>query len=183
MSKVYLFFAQGMEEIESLTVVDLLRRAKIDVTTVSVTGEQYVIGSHNIEVKSDILLENVDWSLGDMIVLPGGMPGTLNLEACTELMKQVDSYVNQGKRVAAICAAPTILGHRGILKGKRACCYPGKEDQLDGAKVVYDSVCVDGSIITGRGLGTAIDFALAIIEELESKKLADDIATSVVYSR
>ena len=116
-----------------------------------------------------------------MLVLPGGMPGTKNLEACDELMTRVDEMSQNNRNVSAICAAPTILGHRGILNGRRACCYPGLEGQLSGASVCADTVSTDGNIITSRGVGTAIDFALAIITKLVSKEKADEIAKSVVY--
>ena len=181
LAKVLIFLADGFEEIEGLTVVDLLRRAGIDITTVSVSGRDRVTGSHGIEVGTDTVLDAVDFAGGDMIVLPGGMPGTKNLEACDELMTQVDAYIAAGKRVSAICAAPTILGHRGHLKGKKACCYPGMEGELAGAEVSYDAVSADGGIITSRGLGTAVPFALAIIEALADKNTAGRIGKSVVY--
>ena len=112
MSEVYVFFATGFEEIEGLTCVDLMRRADIDVTTVSVTGEHTVVGSHKIPVQMDKLFDEVDFGQAKMLVLPGGGPGTKNLEAFEPLMKQIDAFVKEGKAVAAICAAPSILGHR-----------------------------------------------------------------------
>ncbi len=124
MSKVYVF-ATGFEEIEGLTCVDLMRRADIDVTTVSVTGDRTVVGSHKIPVQMDKLFEEVDFGQVQMLVLPGGGPGTKNLEAFEPLMKQIDAFVKEGKAVAAICAAPSILGHRGHLNGKKAICFPG----------------------------------------------------------
>lgn len=181
MAKVLIFFAEGFEEIEGLTVVDLLRRAGIDITTVSITDKNEVTGSHNISVRTDTIINSADFAGSDMIVLPGGMPGTRNLEACDKLMEQVDEYIAGGKRVSAICAAPTILGHRGHLSGRKACCYPGLEGELKGADTSTDPVSVAGNIITSRGLGTAIPFALAIIEALSDKATADKIATSVVY--
>ena len=180
---VYVFLAEGFEEIEALTVVDLGRRAGLDVQTVSITRDKTVTGARGIPVNTDTVLKKVEWERADMLVLPGGMPGTRNLEACDELMSHVDEMAHSGRRVSAICAAPTILGHRGILEGKRACCYPGLEGQLTGAAVCADSVSVDGNIITSRGVGTAIDFALAIITELISADKADEIAGAVVYRK
>lgn len=178
---VYVFLAQGFEEIEALTVVDLGRRAGLDVQTVSITRDRTVTGARGIPVVTDTVLGKIDWDAADMLVLPGGMPGTKNLEACDELMTHVDKMSQNNRNVSAICAAPTILGHRGILNGRRACCYPGLEGQLSGASVCADTVSTDGNIITSRGLGTAIDFALAIITKLVSKEKADEIAKSVVY--
>ena len=178
---VYVFLAEGFEEIEALTVVDLGRRAGLDVQTVSITHDRSVKGARGIPVEADTVINKVDWDGADMIVLPGGMPGTKNLEACEELVTRVDEMSYSGRNISAICAAPTILGHRGILEGKKACCYPGLEAQLVGASVCASSVCVDGNIITSRGVGTAIDFALAIITKLISKEKADAIAKSVVY--
>lgn len=182
MAKVLIFLADGFEEIEGLTVVDILRRAGIDVITVSITDKDEVVGSHKIRLTADTTIGALDFTKGDMIVLPGGMPGTKNLEACDSLMQQVDAYIKEGKKVSAICAAPKILGHRGHLKGIKACCYPGLEGELAGAEVSYDAVSVAGNIITSRGLGTAIPFALAITESLIDKAMADKIADSVVYS-
>lgn len=181
MSKVYLFLAEGHEEVEALMVVDVCRRAGIDLQTVSITGNKAVTSSHKVTYMADHLFEEIECSDADMLILPGGMPGTLNLEAYEPLMKQVDSFAAAGKNVSAICAAPTVLGRRGILNGKKACCYPGMEADLKGADVVFDKVAVDGNIITARGLGCAIDFGLAIIEKLIDKETADKIATAVVY--
>lgn len=181
MSKVCVFFGTGYEEIEALTVVDLLRRQGIDTDMVSVMGEKTVVSSHGIPVVMDRLLEEVDFSKVDVLVLPGGMPGTKNLEACVPLMEQVDAFVAEGKLVCAICAAPTILGHRGHLKDRRAICYPGMEEQLTGAVVVFEPAVRDGNIITGRGMGCSIPFGLAIVEYLQGKEAADALAEKIVY--
>ena len=182
MSKVYIFLAEGHEEIEALTVVDLLRRAGIDIEMISITGNRQVTGSHGITTTADKLFEEIDCDAAQMLVLPGGMPGTRNLEAHEELMKNIDAFAaSSDKCIAAICAAPTVFGHRNLLNGKKACCYPGMEDQLLGANVSYDKVSVDGNIITSRGLGTAIEFALAIIEKLDSAQKAEQIGKAVVY--
>lgn len=183
MSKVCVFFGNGYEEIEALTVVDILRRQGIDTQMVSVMNDKTVTGSHQIPVVMDSLIEDVDFNSVDMIVLPGGMAGTRKLEECGPLMDQVDSFLTSGKAVAAICAAPTILGHRGHLKGKKAICYPGLENELSGAEVVYEAAVRDGNIITGRGMGCAIDFALMIVEYFADEKAADAMAEKIVYIR
>ena len=182
MSKVAVFFGTGYEEIEALTVVDILRRAGIETEMVSITGEKAVTSSHQITVAMDKVLQEVDFEALDMIVLPGGMPGTKNLEACEPLMEQVDAFVTGGKMVAAICAAPSILGHRGFLKGKDACSYPSFESHLEGANVLKQPAVTDGNIITGRGMGAAVPFALAILEKLAGKEVAQKMAETIVYS-
>lgn len=182
MSNVAVFFATGYEEIEALTVVDILRRADIDTKMVSVTGEKQVTSSHKVTVEMDELLENMDFSAIDVLVLPGGLPGTTNLEACEPLMKQLDAFVADGKLVAAICAAPSILGHRGFLKGKKACSSPGFESQLDGAQIVDKPAVIDGDIITGRGMGAAVPFGLAILEKLKGRAAAEKVADAIRYT-
>lgn len=181
MSKIAVFFATGYEEIEALTVVDLCRRAGVLVDMVSITGEKEVTGSHGITVKMDMLLDVVDFDGLDMIVLPGGMPGTKNLEACEALMAQVDDFYKKGKCISAICAAPSIFGHRGLLQGRRACAYPGFENHLEGAEVSAKPVEVSDHVTTSRGLGTAIPFALAIVERFCGSDKALELAKSVVY--
>lgn len=181
MSKVCIFFATGYEEIEALTVVDILRRAEIDVDMVSVTGEKTVTSSHNITVEMDKLFNEVNFENVDMLVLPGGMPGTTNLEAFEPLMNRIDEFYNNGKYVAAICAAPSIFGHRGILKGKTACSYPTFESHLEGAAVSKKAAVVDGNVITGRGMGAAIPFALAILTELKGNEEAEAMKEKIVY--
>ena len=181
MSKIAVFFATGYEEIEALTVVDLCKRAGIVVDMVSVTGEQVVTGSHKISVTMDKMLNDVDFANYDMLVLPGGMPGTRNLEACEELMKGLDAFYQSGKQIGAICAAPSIFGHRGYLEGKAACCYPGFEDELSGALVSENQVEVSENVITSRGLGTAIPFALAIVEHFCGAEKAKELANGIIY--
>lgn len=182
MSKAAVFFGTGYEEIEALTVVDILRRAGVDTSMVSVSEERKVSGSHAITVEMDAVIAEVAFDSLDLVVLPGGMPGTTNLEACEALMEQVDAFVSQGKIVAAICAAPSILGHRGILKGRKACCYPSWESHLEGAEVLEQPAVIDGNVITGRGMGAAVPFALAIIERLQGKEAACKMAESIVYT-
>lgn len=181
MSKVCVFFGTGFEEIEALTVVDILRRAGIETEMVSVMGEQTVMGSHRIPVVMDKLLAEVDFDSVDVLVLPGGLAGTKNLEACEALMDKVDAFVAEGRMVCAICAAPSILGHRGHLQGKRAITYPGFEEQLTGAQIVAEPAVRDGNIITGRGMGCSIPFALEILKYLTDEKTVIAMAEKIVY--
>lgn len=179
--KVGVFLADGFEEIEGLTVVDLLRRADVEVTTISITGEYTIHGAHKIDVQADKLFEDVDVAELDMAVLPGGMPGTLNLGAHEGLGKVLKDFYGQKKYIAAICAAPSVFGQYGFLNGRKATSYPGFEEKLQGAKYVTDAVAVDDFVITSRGLGTAIDFSLALIETLVDKEMAEKIAKAIIY--
>lgn len=178
---VALFLANGFEEIEALTVSDILRRAGIPILLVAVSEVPRIESSHGIVVETDTVINRVNFDEVDMIVLPGGMPGTLNLEANETLMKNLDSFYQNGKKISAICAAPSILGHRGMLKGKKACCFPGFEKDLEGADVKYDSVVKDGEIITARGMGCAIDFALKILETYQGADAALEMSKKIVY--
>ena len=178
---IAVFFANGYEEIEALTVVDLTRRAGIETWMVSITDEKAVTGSHSITVSMDKTLAEVDLEQVDMIVLPGGMPGTLNLEACEPLMEKIKEFDKAGKYISAICAAPTVFGHLGLLNGKKACCYPSMEDGLVGAEVTYESTAMADHILTSRGMGTAIDFGLQIIARFQGQDAAEDMAKKIVY--
>ena len=178
---IAVFFANGYEEIEALTVVDLTRRAGIETWMVSITQEKSVTGSHGISVSMDKTLAEVDFEQVDMIVLPGGMPGTINLEACEPLMEKVKEFDKAGKYISAICAAPTVFGHLGLLNGKKACCYPSMEDGLVGAEVTYEPTAMADHILTSRGMGTAIDFGLQIIARFQGQDAAEDMAKKIVY--
>ena len=181
MAKTAIFLANGFEEIEALTVVDLLRRAQIEISMVSISDNYEVTGSHNIPVKADKLFNEVDFDEVDMIILPGGMPGTTNLFNCEPLKEKITEFNNSGKLLSAICAAPTVYGKMGLLNGKKACCYPGCEKDLLGAETTTDEVTVDGNFTTSRGMGTAIPFGLAIIERFQGKQAADEMAAKIVY--
>ena len=183
MKKIGVFLAEGCEEIEALTVVDIARRAGLEVAMISVSGEKQVKGAHDITFLTDIPAEYIDYDMLDGIVLPGGMPGTLNLEACEPLMEQVKEFDKNGKYISAICAAPTVFGHLGLLNGKKACCYPSMEDGLVGAEVTYEPTAEAEHILTSRGMGTAIDFGLQIIGRFQGKDAADEMAKKIVYSR
>lgn len=174
--------ASGFEEIEAVCVIDVLRRAGLDVKVVSVTGKYEVTGAHQIQFVADILFEQMDYSDVYMIVLPGGMPGTANLDAHEGLKECIRDFYTQGKFLAAICAAPFILGNIGILNGKQAVCYPGYESQLIGSEVLTVPVVQSGNIITGRGVGCALDFALKIVEQAVSKEKADLLAAQMLIS-
>lgn len=182
MKECYVFLAEGFEEIEALTVVDILRRDNIVVQTVSITKEKTVEGAHRIPVVTDKLLKDIKISDAALLVLPGGMPGTLNLKECEPLMDMVRQFAETNRRIAAICAAPTILGDMGILEGKAACCYPGMEGQLKGAKVSMEEVVTDGNITTSRGMGTAIPFALELVRIFDSETEAGALKRKVVYN-
>ncbi len=181
MARVYLFLAEGFEEIEGLTVVDLLRRAEIDISMVSITGKLTVTGSHHITTDADVLFEDADFSDADMLVLPGGLPGTVNLLEHPGLDALLREFAAKEKNIAAICAAPRVLGTKGMLAGKKVTCYPGNETYLTGAQVMDAAVVEDGNILTSRGMGTAIDFALAIIRYLKDAQEAEKIAKSIQY--
>ena len=181
MKKVGVFFGTGYEEIEALTVVDLLRRVNIDVQCISIDNQKQVMGSHNINVDMDAGINDIDFDSLDMIVCPGGMPGTKNLEACDALTQQVKRFYENGKLIGAICAAPSIFGHMGLLKGRKACIFPGMEAELTGAEVVYDDVVQSEHVITSRGMGTAIAFGLKIIENLLDMETAEALGKKIVY--
>ena len=168
---IYVFLANGFEEVEALTPVDFLRRCDLDVRTVGVSGP-VAMGSHKIPVGCDLTVEELDLEGCDGVILPGGMPGTLNLEACEEVKNAVLWCAEHGKWIGAICAAPSVLGHLGLLKGKKATCFPGFEEELTGAEVLTDAVVRDGNIITSRGAGTASQFAFALIEAFCSPEQA-----------
>ena len=180
---VYVFLADGFEEIEGLTVVDLLRRAEIETMMVSIQDTPAVMGAHKIPVTADLTIANVPDKAPEMVVLPGGMPGTLNLKADERVRSKVAKNLAEDRYIAAICAAPSVFADMGILKGKTATSYPNFEECLKeaGANYIYDQVAVDGKIITSRGMGTAIAFAGKIIEVLKDKETAERILDSIVY--
>lgn len=179
--KVGMMVANGYEEVEMLTVVDLLRRAGMTCDIISVTGKKELTSSHKVTVIADLLFEDADFDSYDALVIPGGMPGTTNLGAHAGVCEQLKKAYADGKLIAAICAAPTVFGKLGLLEGKKAICYPGMEDQLTGARVTYEPAVRDGNIITSRGMGTAIDFGLEILAYYEGREAAAELAEKVVY--
>ena len=166
---IYVYLADGFEETEAITPIDLLRRAGKKVITVGV-GDNIVVGSHGIPVVVDTIVQEAPLiDELEMIILPGGMPGTLNLEKSEYVQKAIDFCMEKNITIGAICAAPSILGHKGLLKGKKAVCYEGFESQLEGAEIGMGAIAVDGNIVTARGAGVAIQFGLALVEKAVSK--------------
>ena len=180
MKKVAVFLAPGFEECEALMTVDLLRRAQLDTTMYSIHNTDEVTGSHDITVKADKKLNELN-ELFDCVILPGGMPGTKYLMESKEVNALVVEHFNQNRLVAAICAAPSVLGELQLLQGKKATCFPGFEDQLHGAEVLNQKAVADGNIITAKGLGAAVEFAHAIISYLINSKTADQVVKTIQY--
>lgn len=181
--KVHIHLAEGFEEIEALAVADVLRRAHVDVYLVSVTGDSFVKGAHDITVKADLLFDDIDYDNSDMIILPGGMPGTTNLYEHQGLKDRILEFDKQNKWIGAICAAPgVILGGLEIFKGRRATSYPGFDKKMPDASYSEDKVVKDGNIITSRGPGTAILFALEIVKNLVGEKEAENLEKSMIVS-
>lgn len=180
MKKVFVFLANGFEEIEAISIIDVLRRGELTVTTVSITGDHLVTGAHAIPVKADQLFDKTDFSEGALFVLPGGMPGASNLKMHIGLKSLIEKYHTEKKLIAAICAAPIVLGELGLLKGKKATAYPGFESQLTGAELIQAGVVKDGTIITGRGPGFAVEFALTLVAELQGKAKTDEVASGML---
>lgn len=175
MSEAAVFLADGFEEIEALTVVDVLRRGGVEAETVSVMNRLNVIGAHGIEVKADSLFDAASFDGVAMLVLPGGGEGTRNLKNHKGLNDLCEAFAKDKKYLCAICAAPSVLGVRGLLRGKTAVCYPGFEDMLEGAVIGANRVEKDGMVITSKGPGTAADFALALLKELKGEETADRV--------
>ena len=181
MKKVTVLLADGFEEIEALTVVDLLRRAKVYVDTVSITDDYTVRGAHGIPVQTEDLITEIDFKESDMIVLPGGMPGTTNLSESGTLKDHIIKYNEQGKWLAAICAAPSIFSSLGILKDKKATSFPSFADKMD-CKEYGGGVVRDGNIITGKGLGVALELGLELISCLIDEETSGKIADQIQYN-
>ncbi len=179
---LYMFFADGFEEVEAIATLDIIRRAGIEIMSVGVDS-QTVKGSHNISVMCDTTVDKVicDKSI-DGIILPGGMPGTTNLMNNNVVNGIIDFCYSQNKLICAICAAPMILGRKGLLKGKKAVCFPGFEEELEGAIVSSEYVCNSDGIITAKGMGSAIDFGLEIVAELLDKNTSDKLKSTLQCS-
>jgi len=178
--KIAVHLADGFEEIEAVSIIDVLRRAGLEVVVVSVTGKPEVSGAHQLKIVADTLFERVNYDEIYMIVLPGGMPGAANLDAHAGLKAQIRHFNKENKQLAAICAAPLVYGNLGILEGKQAVCYPGFEKYLKGAEVLSEPVVESGNVITGRGPGTAIKFALKIVEKAVSVEKAELLAKQML---
>lgn len=179
---VYVHLAEGFEEIEALTVIDVLRRADIDTMSVSMTGEKLVRGTHGINVEADIIFEDADYDGCGMIVLPGGLPGADHLMAHKDLNEKIDEFIAKGKKLAAICAAPMVLGSHESLAGKTATVYPGMESRLGSLIPISVDTIQDGNVITGKGPALAMKFALAIVEDLKGEEAAKSIADGLLFN-
>lgn len=180
---VYAFLAEGFEEVECLAVADVLRRGGIEVKMISITSQREVTGSHQITVLADSILEQEDAGLADILFLPGGMPGTRNLRNHAGLCQALKQAFDEGRRITAICAAPSILGALGILDGKRATCYPGYEESLSNAVYTPEGVVTDGLVTTARGLGYALDLGLELVRLVQGEEKAEQIRKSIQYNR
>lgn len=176
---IYLFLANGFEEVEALCPLDLLRRAGLKVTTVGIGGD-VIVGAHGIAVQADMPDTMYRDSKPEMIILPGGMPGASNLDASKTVESALRAAVSSNAYLAAICAAPMILGKRGYLQGKRAICFPGFEDQLEGATLATERVVTDGRVITAAGMGAALEFGLALVAAMTSRENAEKLRRTVL---
>lgn len=180
METIYVFFAEGFEEVEALTPVDVLRRGGLNVKTVSVTGNKQVTGAHGVPVVCDSLFDEQSFSDAAMVVLPGGMPGAQNLSEHEGLRKLILAFDADKKPLAAICAAPMVYGKLGLLKGKNATCYPGFEKYLEGANYTAELVEQDGHFITGKGPGAAMCFAFTILEHFCGKEKVRELKAAMI---
>ena len=179
---IYVFLATGFEDIEALAPVDIMRRAGLKVQTVSITGERVVESAHGVGIVSDLLLHDVDFSEAEMLVLPGGLPGSTNLDACQPLTQAIARHYEAGGAIAAICAAPLVFGHLGLLQGHRATCYPGIEPELKGAVCTSAIVERDENIITGKGPGAAFEFGYTIVEFFRGKGVSQVLREGMIYA-
>lgn len=180
MKKTIVFLANGFEEMEALGTIDILRRGGIEVTTVSITDNPVVTGAHNVLVTADRTLDTVALNEADALILPGGMPGASNLNECEPVKEALLQQYREGRIVAAICAAPMVLGGLGLLKSRNATCYPGFEPQLIGANVTGKAVEVSDNVITGKGPGFVIDFALTLVAAIKSDAVAEEVAAGLL---
>lgn len=179
---IYEFLATGFEEVEALIPVDVFRRAGLEVRTVSVTGKKVVESAHGVKIESDILFEDANFDDADLLMLPGGLPGSTNLRDHEGLCNALIAHAGKGRKVAAICAAPMVLGKLGLLKGKRATCFPGFESQMTGAEYTAELFTVDGNVTTGEGPAAAFPYAYALLEQLMDKKVVDDIREGMRFN-
>ena len=178
---IYVFLATGFEDIEAIAPVDIMRRAGLEVQTVSITGEEIVTSAHGVGIASDLLLSDVDFSSAEMLVLPGGLPGSTNLDACKPLTEAIKRHFESGGPIAAICAAPLVYGHLGLLKGRRATCYPGVERELAGATYTAAIVECDGNIITGKGPAAAFEFGYTIVDFFLGEGASQPLRQGMIY--
>lgn len=181
MAKVYEFLANGFEDIEALGPVDILRRGGVEVKTVSISGSLEVESAHGVRVKADILFGDADFSDADMLLIPGGMPGAKNIDEHEGVRSAVTRHAEAGKLLGAICAGPMILGHLGLLRGRRATCYPGFEGELAGAEYTAEPFTVDGNVITGKGPGATFAYAYRILEMFKGANVVEELKHGMMY--
>lgn len=181
MTKAYEFLANGFEEIEALAPVDILRRAGVTVKTVSISDSLEVESAHGVTVKADMLFDDADFSDADLLLIPGGMPGAKNIDMHEGVRIAVRKQAEAGKLVGAICAGPMVLGHLGLLRGKRATCYPGFETELYGAEYTAAPATIDGNIITGKGPGATLNYAYLIVEVMKGEQTVSTLKDSMMY--
>lgn len=181
MAKVYEFLADGFEDIEDLGPVDVLRRGGVEVKTVSISGSLAVTSAHGVEVKADMLFSDADLKDADMLLIPGGMPGAKNIDEHEGVRKALLAQAAEGKLLGAICAGPMVLGHLGLLQGKRATCYPGFEKELAGAEYTAEPFTVDGNIITGKGPGATLAYAYRILEFFKGERVVRALKQGMMY--
>lgn len=180
MAKVYQFMANGFEDIEALAPVDILRRGGVDIKTVSITGSREVTSAHGVTILADITFEEASLDDADLLMLPGGMPGAANLRDHKALGEALVKQAQRGGMVSAICAAPMVLGTLGLLRGKRATCYPGFEDFLEGAQHTGAMCTVDGNITTGKGPGAALEYGYTLLTQLTNEQTAREVAEGML---
>lgn len=178
---VFVFFAEGSEELEALAVVDILRRSGLETPIVSITSNKLVSGAHGIKVEADLLIEEADFSNALMLILPGGLPGAFNLAKHSLLNEVILNHYNAGKKLAAICAAPLVYGRLGLLKGVKSTCYPGFENHLEGAIYTAALVEKDGQFITGKGPAAAFEFGYAIVTDILGSECAMSVRSGMLY--
>ncbi len=177
--QIYLFLAEGFEEIEAIAPIDIFRRAGIIVTTVSISNEKTVTGAHGITILGDSIFEETNFVEDSLLFLPGGLPGTINLDNHSGLKALIQKHSNKGNKMAAICAAPSVFGKMGLLADKEAICYPGFENQLVEATISNVDAIYSGNIYTAKAAGTAMDFALMIVSDFKGKEVAEAIRSAM----
>lgn len=181
MAKAYVFLADGFEDIEALAPVDILRRGGLNVKTVSINATDMVASAHGVQVKADMMFADADYSDADLLMLPGGMPGAKNLDEHEDVRAALVRHAEQHKLIGAICAAPMVLGHLGLLRGKRATCYPGFETELEGATYTAEPCTADGNIITGKGPGASFAYAYRLLEEFKGAGVVEELKKGMMY--
>lgn len=180
---VYEFLATGFEEVEALAPVDILRRGGVEIKTVSITGNLVVESAHGVGIRADLLFDEADLASADLLMLPGGLPGATNLNDHEGLRRALTEHNARGRRIAAICAAPLVLGGLGLLEGRRATCYPGFEKYMTGATYTAELFTTDGNITTGRGPAAVLPYSYAILEQLAGADTAKAVRDGMIYTQ